>query len=161
MDARAVAHAKNARPPAQLCDMTILIMFSRSGGYSRPYSARQSIALIMKMILNILIVSVSLKVAEINRLEVTKNKSTLLPPPCLLKTADNTGCITIQLWNRRQIFFGDPSFSYSCIFSNCMIKLNPWSCSEMNSYRRTDSAATLDTTNVFENRHFLAQKKKF
>ena len=55
--------------------------FSRAQPRARPYSARQSIALIMKMILNILIVSVSLKLAEINRLEVTKKKINTFAPP--------------------------------------------------------------------------------
>ena len=40
--------------------------FSRAQPRARPYSARQSIALIMKMILNILILSVSLKIAEMS-----------------------------------------------------------------------------------------------
>ena len=54
--------------------------FPRAQPRARPYSARQSIVLTMRMILNILIVSVALKLAEINRLEVTKKINTFTPP---------------------------------------------------------------------------------
>ena len=63
--------------------------FPRAQLRARTSSARQSILLIMEMILHTLIAIVALKAAEINRSEVTKKVDTFAPP-CPEYQASNT-----------------------------------------------------------------------
>ena len=55
--------------------------FPRAQPRVHTYGGRQSILLIMEMILHILIAIVALKAAEINRSEITKKVDTFAPPP--------------------------------------------------------------------------------
>ena len=56
------------------------LWFPRAQHYARTCRARQSILLIMEMILHTLIAIVALKAAEINRSEVTKKVDTFALP---------------------------------------------------------------------------------
>ena len=66
------------------------VRFLRAQQRAHTSSARQSILLIMEMILHTLIAIVALKAAEINRFEVTKKVDTFVPPPCPEYTVNNT-----------------------------------------------------------------------
>ena len=80
---RALARYKPKQIPHDM--VVILAYFFRLAGRgygfrARTSSVRQSILLIMKMILHTLVAIVALKAAEINRSEVTKKVDTFAPP---------------------------------------------------------------------------------